>query len=82
MYDTATHSLWNQFTGRPVVGPLTGSGIVLKTRPVVIASWADWRARYRGSKVLALDTGGLCLRAALVRGREGLAPDAVRGEVP
>jgi Protein of unknown function (DUF3179) len=39
MYDSATHSLWNQFTGRPVVGPLTGSGIELKTRPVVIASW-------------------------------------------
>jgi hypothetical protein len=57
MYDTATHSLWNQFTGRPVVGPLTGSGIVLKTRPVVIASWADWKARHPGTKVLALETG-------------------------
>jgi hypothetical protein len=57
MYDTATHSLWNQFTGRPVVGPLTGSGIMLKTRPVVIASWADWKARHPGTKVLALDTG-------------------------
>jgi len=57
MYDTATHSLWNQFTGRPVVGPLTGSGIVLKTRPVVIASWADWKARHPTTKVLALDTG-------------------------
>jgi hypothetical protein len=57
MYDTATHSLWNQFTGRPVVGPLTGSGIVLKTRPVVIASWADWRERHPGTKVLALETG-------------------------
>jgi hypothetical protein len=57
MYDTATHSLWNQFTGRPVVGPLTGSGIVLKTRPVVIASWADWKARHPHGKVLALETG-------------------------
>ena len=57
MYDTATHSLWNQFTGRPVVGPLTGSGIVLRTRPVVISSWTDWRARHPGTKVLALETG-------------------------
>jgi hypothetical protein len=57
MYDTATHSLWNQFTGRPVVGPLTGSGIVLKTRPVVIAGWADWKARHPDGKVLALETG-------------------------
>ena len=57
MYDTATHSMWNQFTGRPVVGPLTGSGITLKTRPVVITSWSDWKSRHPGTKVLALETG-------------------------
>ena len=57
MYDTATHSLWNQFTGRPVVGPLTGSGITLKARPVVITSWSDWKARHPDTKVLALKTG-------------------------
>lgn len=57
MYDTATHSLWNQFTGKPVVGPLTGSGIELKTRPVAITSWADWKARHPATKVLALNTG-------------------------
>ncbi len=57
MYDTATNSLWNQFTGRPVVGQLTGSGIVLKTRPVAIARWADWKTRNPATKVLALETG-------------------------
>lgn len=57
MYDVETHSLWNQFTGRPVVGPLTGSGIELKTRPVTIASWSDWKARNPGTTVLSLETG-------------------------
>jgi hypothetical protein len=57
MYDQATHSLWNQFTGRPVVGPLTGSGIELEVLPVTIASWQDWRARHPDTKVLSLDTG-------------------------
>jgi hypothetical protein len=57
MYDTATHSLWNQFTGRPVVGPLTGSGIELKTRPVVIATWAEWKERHPETRVLSLETG-------------------------
>jgi len=57
MYDTATHSLWNQFTGRPVVGSLTGSGIVLATRPVAITRWSDWKALHPAGKVLALDTG-------------------------
>jgi hypothetical protein len=57
MYDQATHSLWSQFTGRPVLGPLTGSGIELEVLPVTIASWRDWRARHPDTKVLSLDTG-------------------------
>jgi hypothetical protein len=57
MYDHATHSLWSQFTGRPVVGPLTGSGIELAVLPVTIASWRDWRAWHPDTKVLSLDTG-------------------------
>ncbi len=57
MYDAQTHSLWNQFTGRPVVGKLTGSGIELKTRPVTITRWADWLRANPGTKVLSLDTG-------------------------
>lgn len=57
MYDKVTHSLWNQFTGRPVVGPLTGSGIKLKVRPVTIARWADWREAHPATKVLSPRTG-------------------------
>ena len=57
MYDTATQSLWNQFTGRPVVGRLTGSGIELKILPVAIASWQDWLAANPGTTVLSVDTG-------------------------
>jgi hypothetical protein len=57
MYDTATDSLWNQFTGRPVVGPLAGSGIELEILPVAIASWEDWLERHPDTRVLSLDTG-------------------------
>ncbi len=57
MYDRETHSLWNQFTGRPVVGPLTGSGIELKVRPVAITTWKRWLARHPDTRVLSLDTG-------------------------
>jgi hypothetical protein len=57
MYDQATHSLWHQFTGRPVVGPLTGSGIELEVLPVTIASWRDWRTQHPDTKVLSLETG-------------------------
>lgn len=57
MYDTQTKSLWNQFTGRPVVGKLTNSGIELKVLPVVIASWQDWLAAHPDTTALSLHTG-------------------------
>jgi hypothetical protein len=57
MYDQATHSLWQQFTGRPVVGPLTGSGIRLRTLPVTITTWQEWRRQHPDTKVLSLETG-------------------------
>ncbi len=57
MYDRATQSLWNQFTGRPVAGELSGSGLELKTRPVVIARWGDWKSSHPETSVLRLETG-------------------------
>lgn len=57
MYDQETHSLWNQFTGKPVVGSLTGSDIELKFLPVAITSWAAWLKQHPETKVLSLDTG-------------------------
>jgi len=57
MYDRATDSLWNQFTGRPVVGPLVGSDISLRVLPLVTTQWRFWRASHPTSKVLSLDTG-------------------------
>ncbi len=57
MYDHQTDSVWNQFTGRPVIGPLRGSGIELEILPVAITTWADWRAAHPDTTVLSLDTG-------------------------
>lgn len=57
MYDRETLSLWNQFTGRPVIGRLTGSGIELRVLPVALTTWQQWQARHPGTRVLALNTG-------------------------
>ncbi|MEO1107663.1 MAG: DUF3179 domain-containing protein [Pseudomonadota bacterium] len=57
MFDRETHSLWNQYTGKPVVGPLVDSGIELKQRPVVITTWDNWKTSHPGTRVLSLDTG-------------------------
>ena len=59
MFDRQTDSLWNQFTGEPVAGPLRGSGIKLKIRPVVVTEWAAWKRRHPETKVLSLETGHL-----------------------
>ncbi len=57
MYDAQTHSLWNQFTGEPVTGALTHSGIKLPVLPVTITSWAEWRRVHPDTRVLAPETG-------------------------
>ena len=59
MFDRGTHSLWNQFTGKPVSGELVNSGIELRQRPVVIETWANWRAANPTTTVLDLNTGFL-----------------------
>ncbi|WP_377189968.1 DUF3179 domain-containing protein [Ruegeria meonggei] len=57
MFDRDTHSLWNQYTGQPVVGPLVNNGIELKQRPVVITTWASWKTSHPDTRVLSLKTG-------------------------
>ena len=57
MFDRATDSLWNQFTGEPVSGPLVDSGIKLKRRPVIITSWGEWKKTHPDTKVLSNRTG-------------------------
>ncbi len=57
MFDRQTHSLWNQFTGRPVAGTLTGTDLELKTRPVTITSWKQWKSHHPKTTVLDIDTG-------------------------
>jgi hypothetical protein len=57
MFDRETNSLWNQFTGKPVVGPLVDSGITLQQRPVVITTWAAWLRANPGTQILDINTG-------------------------
>ncbi len=57
MYDHATKSLWSTFGGTPVVGPLVGQGIELRTLYVVTTTWGEWRKRHPQTLVLSLDTG-------------------------
>lgn len=57
MYDRDTQSLWSTVEGRPVIGPLAGQGIELRSRTVVTTTWGEWRRRHPGTRVLSLSTG-------------------------
>ncbi len=57
MFDRQTRSLWNQFTGEPVVGPMAQSGVRLKILPTTVTSWRDWRRLHPETRVLSLETG-------------------------
>jgi hypothetical protein len=57
MFDEETHSLWSTFEGVPVVGPLVGSGVALRSRPVVTTTWKEWRRAHPDTTVLSIETG-------------------------
>ena len=57
MYDRETETLWRQFTGEPVVGPLATSNIRLKILPIVLTTWQEWLEQHPDTKVLDIDTG-------------------------
>ncbi|MDH4390204.1 MAG: DUF3179 domain-containing protein [Aquabacterium sp.] len=59
MYDHATKSLWSTLTGTPVVGPLVGQGITLRSLHLVTTTWKAWRQRHPTTRVLSPDTGHL-----------------------
>ena len=57
MYDRLTNSLWNQFTGEPVIGPLWESGIKLDFFAVLLTTWEEWLELHPDTTVLDNDTG-------------------------
>jgi hypothetical protein len=57
MFDAETRSLWSAIDGRPVIGPLAGSGLELRAHPVVTTTWREWSAAHPDGSVLSLATG-------------------------
>ena len=63
MYDRVTKTLWNQFTGRPVLGALVGATdtegnpLRLNLLPVVLTTWEEWLAQHPETDVIDINTG-------------------------
>ena len=57
MYDRVTETLWHQFRGEPVVGPLANSGVRLEVLPNVLTTWGEWLEQHPETTVISNDTG-------------------------
>jgi len=57
MVDRQTGTLWNQLTGRPVVGPVAEDDFRLRVLPSVVTTWESWVRRHPETRVLSLETG-------------------------
>lgn len=55
LWDRQTESWWQQFSGRALVGRMTGRS--LKRVPSAIVSWAAFKERHPEGRVLSRDTG-------------------------
>jgi hypothetical protein len=57
LFDHESRSLWSTVEGRPVIGPLAGSGLELTAYPVVTTTWREWREAHPETTVLDRNTG-------------------------
>ncbi len=57
MFDEQTNSLWNQFSGRPVVGSLADTNLTLTSLPLVTTTWGEWRAMHPTTLIMSGETG-------------------------
>ena len=57
MFDHESLSLWSTTEGRPVIGPLAGTGLELTAYPVVTTTWREWREAHPETTVLDRNTG-------------------------
>jgi hypothetical protein len=57
MVDDQTSSIWAQWDGSVLTGPLAGQGLVLGQQPLLQTRWAEWRAEHPDTLVPVWETG-------------------------
>lgn len=57
MYDLATGSMIDTFTGQAVSGPLLDGDVGLEEITVEVSRWGDWKAAHPDSTIVAADGG-------------------------
>jgi hypothetical protein len=73
MYDRGTESLFDQFAGRAVSGPLRGEGLNMLS--LTVTTWGAWKAEHPTTTILAEDPGtGRAYQADPLAGRDDDGP--------
>lgn len=58
MYDVQSESLFEQFSGRAVTGPMWQAGVTLQRTPVLATTWGEWRRAHPNTTITAEEIGG------------------------
>ena len=82
MYDVATFSAVDTFTGEAISGPLLDADVTLAQTTVVTSPWGAWRAAHPDTTIIAED-GGIGRRYPVnpLRGRDDAGPIFPVGDV-
>ena len=82
MYDVATFSAVDTFTGVAISGPLFDADVTLNQTTVVTSTWAAWRATHPDTTIIAEDGGiGRSYPRNPLRGRDDAGPIFPVGDV-
>lgn len=57
MYDLASQSVFDTFTGAAVTGPMRDAGVVLEQASVITTTWGEWKAAHPDTTIIAEDGG-------------------------
>ena len=82
MYDIATGSAIDTFTGKALTGPLGADHVVLEQVSVVASTWGEWKRAHPDTRILAEDGGvGRSYPADPLGGRDDFGPIFPVGDV-
>lgn len=81
MYDRNTESVFEQFSGRAVTGPLLTQGAELERADMSVVSWGEWKRGHPSTTVLAAEIGGRRYLEDPLGGRDDDGPIFPVGEI-
>ncbi len=74
MYDVQTESLFEQFSGKAVTGPMHRAGVTLERTPAVVSTWGEWRRAHPQTMITPEEIDGRSYGPDPLEGRDDAGP--------